>query len=87
MGKNGQFSSELDDLLSATSGPVNILIKNYNDIIGSIDDKIEMEQRRVSSIRSRLTKQFAALDALLAQLSEQSNYLSSQSSSSSSSSS
>ncbi len=77
-GKNGQFSDELNNLLSATSGPVTILVKNYNDIIASIDDKIEMEQRRVDAIRSRLTRQFAALDALLAQLNQQGQYLSSQ---------
>lgn len=78
LGINGDFKSELDELLDSTSGPINILIDNYNDIIDSIDDKIELEQRRVEALRRRLTRQFAALDALLAQLNEQSNYLSSQ---------
>lgn len=84
-GLNGLFSSELDDLLSASAGPVNILIKNYNDIIDSIDDKIGTEERRLESLRDRLTKQFSLLESLLAELNEQSDYLSKLSSTSSSS--
>lgn len=78
MGKNGQFSYKLDDLLSVSSGPVNILINNYNDIISGIDSKIEAEQRRVDGVRQRLTNQFAKVDAILSTLNQQSQYLTQQ---------
>jgi flagellar hook-associated protein 2 len=78
MGKNGQFSEKLDDLLSVTSGPVNILINNYQDIIDGIDAKIEAEERRVEGVRKRLTEQFARVDSILSTLNQQSEYLSTQ---------
>jgi flagellar hook-associated protein 2 len=78
LGVNGQLSEKLDDLLSASSGPVNILINNYQDIVGNIDDKIAFEQRRMDAYRQRLTQQFAQLEAVLSQLNDQSNYLTSQ---------
>jgi flagellar hook-associated protein 2 len=78
LGVNGQLSDKLDDLLSATSGPVNILINNYEDIVGNIDAKIALEQRRVEAYRQRLTEQFTRLETALSQLNDQSNYLSSQ---------
>jgi flagellar hook-associated protein 2 len=78
MGKSGQFAEKLDDLLSVTSGPLNILINNYQDIINGIDDKIEAEQRRVDGIRNRLTQQFARVDSILSTLNQQSEYLSQQ---------
>ena len=77
-GVNGQLSDKLDDLLSASSGPVNILINNYTDIIGNIDNKITREQNRIDAYRQRLTTQFSQLEAVMAQLNDQSNYLSSQ---------
>ena len=78
LGVNGRFSEKLDDLLSATAGPVNILINNYEEIVEGIDEKIAFEQRRVEAYRQRLIEQFARLEAVLAQLNEQSNYLASQ---------
>jgi len=78
VGKNGQFTDKLDDLLSVSSGPVNILINNYQDIIDGIDAKIEAETRRVEGVRKRLTEQFARVDAILSTLNQQSQYLTSQ---------
>jgi flagellar hook-associated protein 2 len=75
LGLNGEFSEKLDDLLSLTSGPLNILIDNYEDIVTNIDKKIEFEQRRVEAYRQRLIDQFSRLEALLAQLNDQSTYL------------
>jgi flagellar hook-associated protein 2 len=77
-GINGQFKSKLDTLLSLSSGPVHILINNYNDIVDSIDAKIALEQRRVESVRQRLIDQFTRLETVLAQLNDQANYLASQ---------
>jgi len=78
LGVNGRFSEKLDDLLSATGGPVNILIDNYEEIVENIDEKIAFEQRRVEAYRQRLVQQFSRLEAVLSQLNEQSNYLASQ---------
>ena len=78
VGKNGQFSDKLDELLSVSSGPVNILINNYQDIIDGIDAKIEAEQRRVEGVRQRLTEQFARVDSILSTLNQQSEYLTTQ---------
>jgi flagellar hook-associated protein 2 len=75
LGVNGEFTEKLDDLLSLTSGPLNILIDNYEDIVTNIDSKIAFEQRRVEAYRQRLIDQFSRLEALLAQLNDQSNYL------------
>ncbi len=79
-GVNGQLNDKLDDLLSATSGPVNILINNYNDIVTNIDNKITLEQNRIDAYRQRLTTQFSQLESVMAQLNDQSNYLTSQAS-------
>lgn len=78
LGLNGAFSDKLTDLLNVTSGPVNILIDNYNDIISGIDTKIETEQTRISNLRSRLTQQFAKVDTILSTLNQQSQYLTQQ---------
>ena len=78
LGKNGQFTEKLDELLSISSGPVNILINNYQDIIDGIDGKIEAETRRVEAVRKRLTEQFARVDSILSTLNQQSQYLTTQ---------
>jgi flagellar hook-associated protein 2 len=78
VGKNGQFADKLDDLLSVSSGPVNILINNYQDIIDGIDAKIEAETRRVEGVQKRLREQFARVDAILSTLNQQSQYLTTQ---------
>jgi flagellar hook-associated protein 2 len=86
LGKNGQFYEKLDDLLSVSSGPINILINNYEDIIDGIDAKIEAETRRVEAMQTRLREQFARVESILSTLNDQSQYLSTVLSSSSSSS-
>jgi len=72
------LTDKLDELLSLASGPVNILIKNYQDIIRGIDGKIELETRRLEAYRQRLTEQFARLESVLGQLNDQANYLAGQ---------
>lgn len=75
LGKNGDFTEKLDELLSLTSGPVNILIDNYEEIVSNIDSKIALEERRVEAYRQRLIEQFSRLEAVLAELNDQANYL------------
>ncbi len=74
----GTLTDRLDDLLSLATGPVHVLIRNYQDIISGIDDKIELETRRLEAYRQRLTEQFARLEAVLGQLNDQANYLAGQ---------
>jgi flagellar hook-associated protein 2 len=78
LGVNGETGDKLDDLLSVSSGPMNILINNYNDIINNIDNKISLEQNRIEAYRQRLVQQFSQLETVLAQLNDQANYLTSQ---------
>lgn len=78
LGVNGQLKQKLDNLLSPSSGPVQILIDNYNDIIGNLDEKIAFEQRRVENYRQRLIRQFSRLEQVLAELNDQANYLAGQ---------
>jgi len=78
VGKNGQMSEKLGDLLSTSSGPINILINNYQDIIDGIDAKIEAETRRIEAVQNRLREQFARVDSILSTLNQQSQYLSTQ---------
>ena len=40
-----------------------------------IDGKIALEQRRLEGLQNRLIQQFARLEATLAQLNDQANYL------------
>ncbi|MEJ5330480.1 MAG: flagellar filament capping protein FliD [Desulfobaccales bacterium] len=77
-GLSRTLRDRLDELLSLATGPVHILIKNYQDIINGIDDKIELETRRLEAYRQRLTEQFARLEAVLGQLNDQANYLAGQ---------
>ncbi|MCL6622111.1 MAG: flagellar filament capping protein FliD [Syntrophobacterales bacterium] len=77
-GLSRTLGDRLDGLLSLATGPVHILIKNYQDIINGIDDKIELETRRLEAYRQRLTEQFARLEAVLGQLNDQANYLAGQ---------
>ena len=78
LGVAPQLESRLEDLLSASAGPLNILVDNYQEIVDGIDAKIEFEERRVAGVVQRLTEQFARLEALLGQLQDQSNYLAAQ---------
>ncbi len=71
------LDDKIDDLLDSNSGPLNVLIDNYNGIINNIDDKIDREIDKITAIEKRLKTQFAKMEAMVAQMQMQSNYLSS----------
>lgn len=73
IGKTGEMIDELKELtkpfneFTYEGGPLAVLQNNYNDIMDSIDTKIEYENRRISRMEKTLRLKFARLDALLGQ--------------------
>ena len=63
-----QEMAKLDD---SESGPMNVLLDNYDGVISNIDKNIENEQKRVDLVKTRLENQFALLETLLGQLAGQ----------------
>jgi len=76
LGFAGMLKEELDFLTSPASGPLSILEDNYQDIIDSIDSRIELEEKRISIYEQRLNERFARLEDLLTELNGQSSYIS-----------
>ena len=74
-GVTKSLNDKIDDMLNSSSGPLNVLINNYNGIIDSIDEKIDRETDRIVSVKNRLQTQFALMEKMLAQLNGQSQYL------------
>lgn len=72
-GKVGQMIEELKDLtqpfneFTYEGGPLAVLQNNYNDIMDSIDKKIDFEQTRIDRMEANLKLRFSRLDALLGQ--------------------
>ncbi len=66
---------EMVDLTDPTSGTLNVLIKNYNDIIENIDNKIKSEEKRLETYRQHQLERFARMEATLAELNAQSAQL------------
>ena len=72
--KNGVFellTQEMANLDDSQSGPLNVLLDNYDGIISDIDKNIETEQKRVDLYKQRLQDQFSRLETLLGQLTQQ----------------
>jgi flagellar hook-associated protein 2 len=59
--------SALKDLTNENTGPLAILEENYDDIMDSIDSKIEFEEKRIAKLEDNLREKYARLDALLGQ--------------------
>lgn len=73
LGKTGELIDELKDLTrpyneyTYEGGPLAVLQNNYNDIMDSIDSKIEYETNRIDKLERTLRLKYARLDALLGQ--------------------
>ncbi len=66
---------EMVKLTDPEDGTLNVLIRNYTDIIENIDKKIESEEKRLALYRQRLQERFARLEESLAILNAQSQSL------------
>lgn len=72
-GKVGEMINELKSLTKPYNeytyegGPLAVLQENYNDIMDSIDKKIDYEQTRIEKLERNLKLKFSRLDALLGQ--------------------
>ncbi|MGE4504446.1 MAG: flagellar filament capping protein FliD [Desulfovibrionaceae bacterium] len=66
-GKAGEMVSALKELTNENTGPLAILEENYDDIMDSIDSKIEFEEKRIAKLEDNLREKYARLDALLGQ--------------------
>ncbi|WP_028574242.1 flagellar filament capping protein FliD [Desulfonatronovibrio hydrogenovorans] len=64
-GKANELQDALKVLTDPSNGTLNIIEKNYNDIIKNIDKKIEFEQTRLERYERNLRMQFARLEELL----------------------
>ena len=73
-GKTKELDKKIDDIIQQ-SGPINIMIDHYNDIIQEIDMEIIREQERLDMFRDRLIKQFTMMEDLLANYNAQAQYL------------
>ena len=78
LGILGTLKEELDNLTNSSTGPMSVLQENYQDIINSIEEKIEREENRITLYQQRLETRYARLEALLTELNGQSSMLSSQ---------
>ncbi len=72
----GELSEELDSLTSSTSGPLNIMVEHYNDIVEDLQEQIEDEEYRLSLIEKMLREKFARLESFLQEMQGQGDYLS-----------
>ncbi len=75
------IAGQLDDLLDSfleTDGFINAREQGINDSLEEIqDDRVRLDDR-IAALEARLVRQFSALDALVAQFNQTSNFLSQQ---------
>ncbi|MDY7001011.1 MAG: flagellar filament capping protein FliD, partial [Thermodesulfobacteriota bacterium] len=64
-GKAGEMAELLQDLTSASTGPLHILEDNYQEIMDNIDEKIDDEWVRLERMERDLRNKYARLEALL----------------------
>ena len=77
-GKTQELIDELKRLTDATTGTLEVLKDNYQDIMDSIDNKIAYEERRLALLEKNLRLRFAKLEAVLGTYNNISTQISSQ---------
>jgi flagellar hook-associated protein 2 len=66
-GKIGELCDMLEDYTNETTGQLNIIIDNYEDIVNNIADKIDYEEDRLDRMATSLTQKYARLEATLSE--------------------
>jgi flagellar hook-associated protein 2 len=70
-GKAHEYDETVDKLIDEDEGTIKVLLKNYEDIITNIDNKIENELDRVKQVEKRLKAQFARLEVTMQETNSQ----------------
>ncbi|MBI4798011.1 MAG: flagellar filament capping protein FliD [Desulfarculus sp.] len=66
---------EMADLTDSDTGTLNVLIKNYNEIVTNIDKRITSETKRIEAFRQHQLELFARLETTLSTLNNQAKSL------------
>jgi flagellar hook-associated protein 2 len=77
--KNGvmlELTDGIGEFTNSSTGPFNVLINNYGDIIDSIDQKLQREESRLEKYENMLKEKYAKLESVLNDMNETLNYLS-----------
>ncbi len=74
-GITNSLDKKLTELLKEKTGPLNVLIDNYNEIIENMDKKILKEELRIENLKKRLIQQFTAMENMINKYNAQSEYL------------
>jgi flagellar hook-associated protein 2 len=69
-----ELSSTMQDILG-TSGPLNTVKNNYNDIISNTDKRILERETRIQAYKISLQQRFAHLDAYINQVNQYGSFL------------
>jgi len=64
-GKTGELVDELATLTNSSSGPLAILEENYQTIIVNIQDKIDRENDRITTLATHLRSMYANVETVL----------------------
>ncbi len=71
----GELSSILDFITDASTGPINVMVDHYNEVVQDLDEQIQREEYRLSVIEKMLRDKFARLEGFLQEMQGQSDYL------------
>ena len=63
-----RLSEVVGDILDQSEGAIHNVEKSYQDIIGSIDKRIAVEEDRLVALQARLQAKYARLEKLMVQL-------------------
>jgi len=74
-GLGKRIPNAVDDFVSSIDGSLTFRQKGIQADIDRIDKKVASEQRRVSALQERLTKQFSDLESIVSQLKQQNDFL------------
>jgi len=72
----GRLADTIEDFLDNADGIIHNVEQGYQDMIDSIDTRIEQQQQRLEDLRQQLTQKYARLEQLLTQLQSRQDWIS-----------